>query len=79
MWMAVIYLLLILVHCLIGYFVLGKRNARSIRQVEKSGDDYVYTIKVRECGSCNRAVISYNWVLIPALNVHERVMFEVKD
>jgi hypothetical protein len=63
---------------LVGKYVSGKCNARFIREVEKSGNGYTYTIKVSECGLCNAAVISYNWVLIPAVDSSKQVVFDVK-
>lgn len=54
---------------LLGLYTYGACTASFFRNVEmdSTNTQYIYTVKVESCGSCNYAVINMNWVVVPKL------------
>ena len=66
-------------YTLLGQYASGGCEVKYIREVEKDENNkqYVYTIKVRDCGTCKRMRVNWNWVLVPKLPNGWTVKFEV--
>ncbi len=63
---------------ILGNYASGGCYATFIRTVsiDEKNKKYTYLIDVNNCGLCSRAVISYNWVLVPKLPLGWKVEFQ---
>ncbi len=64
-------------YSLLGHYASGTCSVSFIRKVEKDevNSKYIYTIKIQECGLCEKRNESMNWVLVPALPKNYGVEF----
>ncbi len=67
------------------YTLLGKRTEGGCRLYnkrkvidDKVNKQYIYEIKVKQCGICKRLVTNMNWVLVPKLPPGYSVKFIIK-
>lgn len=56
-------------YTLLGFNTGGKCQVSYERKVIENKDDkeYMYSIKVNECGECKKMAFSMNWVLVPKI------------
>jgi hypothetical protein len=68
-------------HSLLGFWITGKCEADFIREVLKDEENmkYIYSVKIKECGWCDRARIESNLVLIPKIEDNYSVEFKIED
>ena len=69
-------------HTLLGYFATGGGcEVQFIREVtaDNSNKKYLYTVKVKECGWCDKLGYSMNWVLVPKLPENWTVEFTTQE
>ena len=68
-------------HTLLGVYTKGQCSTKTIREVEKIGDEkkYNYRVTMRSCGKCKALVYSYNWVTVPRLPGGWAVTFEARE
>ncbi len=66
-------------YTLLGVYTEGQCKTRYIREVEKqeSKKDYHYKVEVKNCGTCKKMSVSYNWVLVPKVPSGWLVNYEV--
>ena len=66
-------------YTLLGQYATGGCEVKFIREVIDNPDskEYIYSIKVRDCGSCQSLRFDMNWVLVPKLPEYYNVRFEI--
>ncbi len=67
-------------YTLLGQYASGGCEVKFIREVidNPESDEYLYSIIVRDCGSCQKLRYDMNWVLVPKLPENYTVRFSVE-
>jgi len=70
-----------IINSLLGKTTKFGCDAKFIREVKRNDSEkkYEYKVTVKECGTCKRLGIEFNWVLVPALPSGWTVDFSVKN
>lgn len=68
-------------YTLLGIYTEGQCKTKYIREVEKqeSKKNYHYKVEIKNCGTCKKMAVSYNWVLVPKVPPGWLVTYEVEN
>jgi hypothetical protein len=66
---------------LLGQYASGDCEVKFIREVVRDTNNkkFIYSIKIRDCGSCKKLGYSMNWILVPKLPADWDVEFIIKE